>query len=174
MNRLDVVNKVIVEMYGEMNPSLYNSLKTPVKDLTQYQKALLKNSLNVRSKKSLLREIERYLRKPSHHIRAVGDDRGVEGFILFEERNNVITNLSLFVNNGKPAAYVDKTSYLLTFFSQTSYSKAFLIVPIFHPLTDELKEVCDAFKGCYTKDEEFITFSFENIYKFDIERENFK
>ena len=169
MSKVDILNKIIVEMYGEMNPSLYNSLKAPIRDLTQYQRALLKNSLNIQSKRPLLKEIRRYLKKPSHHIRAVGDDGGVEGFILFEERSNVITNLSLFVNNGKPAAYIDKTSYLKTFFSQTSYNKVFLMVPIFHPLTDELKEVCDAFKGCYTKDEEFITFSFENIYTFDRE-----
>ena len=169
MSKVDILNKIVVEMYGEMNPALCNSLKTPVRDLTQYQRALLKNSLNIQSKRPLLKEIGRYLKKPSHHIRAVGDDEGVEGFILFEKRNNVITNLSLFVSNGKPVAYVDKTSYLLTFFSQTSYDKVFLMVPIFHPLTDDLKEVCDAFKGHYTKDEEFITFSFENIYKFDRE-----
>ena len=167
MISIDTLNKIVLEMYGEMNPSLYNSLKTPTRDLSQYQKALLRNSLNVRSRKTLLREIERYLKKTSHHIRAVGSDNGVEGFVLFEERNNVITNLSLFVNNGKPAAYIDKASYLKTFFSQTTYSKVFLMVPIFHPLTDELKEVCDAFKGSYVKDEEFITFSFENLYRFD-------
>lgn len=169
MKKPDILNKIIVEMYGEMNPVLCNSLKTPMRNLTQYQRALLKNSLNIQSKRPLLREIGRYLKKPSHHIRAVGDDGGVEGFILFEERNHVITNLSLFVNNGKPAAYIDKTSYLKTFFSQTSYNKVFLMVPIFHPLTDEFKEICDAFKGYYTKDEEFITFSFENTDNFDRE-----
>ena len=169
MSKVDILNKIIVEMYGEMNPALYNSLKTPVRNLTQYQRALLKNSLNIQSKRPLLKEIGRYLKKLSHHIRVVYNDDMVEGFILFEEKNNVITNLSLFVNNGKPAAYIDRTSYLKTFFSQTSYNKVFLMVPIFHPLTDEFKEICDAFKGHYIKDEEFITFSFENTDNFDRE-----
>ena len=168
MVSIDTLNKIVLEMYGEMNPSLYNTLQCPMRDLTDFHKSLLKGVLNVRSNKTLLKAISKYLQKDTHHIRVLGQDKGVEGFILYEEKDDVITNAAIFIDNGKPIMNITVAAYLKTFFLQTSYDNVNWRVSVFHPLKEAFKEVCCVFGGTWSEDEEFVNLIFKNIYRFDL------
>ena len=157
----DFIHRIYLETYGELNPMLYNTLRCPVSKLSDYQKSLLRGTLNFNSKKrTLLEAIDKFLQKDSNHLRVLESGCGnVEGFILFTEKKGVISNLSVFIDKEKPATNLLVSAYLKPFLCESSFISANWRTSVFHPFKDAFKEICTIFGGGYEENEEFISFT---------------
>ena len=56
-NNTDFLHRMYLESFGEYDSYLNDILKSPIKELTDYQKSLLSATLNVKSSKGTLLEL---------------------------------------------------------------------------------------------------------------------
>ena len=170
-NNIDFLHRMYLESFGEYDSYLNDILKSPINELTDYQKSLLSATLNVKSSKgTLLESIDKFLSNKNNHLRVLGlpdNSSSVEGFVLYTQKNGTITNLSIFIDNDneKPVSNLLVSAYLKTFFVCRTFDSATWRVSVFHPFKDAYKDICGMFQGFFEENEEFITFTMNNIFK---------